>query len=310
MSLFGKLGSRFKLKRAVEAEERGDPAAALEAYREAVVEFDPKTRASILNKMGMLAYRLGDMKAARTYYEQANLLAPGQPSILMNLANTLHQLKDREAAEAAYRHALEASKDRPDVLYNYAVFAAETDPRRAVELVKRCLAAPATPETAEALPIQMPLAFLAHLAAQHNLVDEVEPYFEELERKPLVSLRPLLMNQHALMLTGAGRHERALEIYRKMLEAWPKSSEARFNAGMALVRLNRLEEALAEFRAADLPASHYGIGTVHELRGEIADAVREYRLCPDRATGGVDFAAPFIRHAREFVERFGAGWTS
>jgi len=305
MSLFGKLGSRFKLKRAVEAEERGDDVAALEAYREAVVESDPKARASILNKMGMLAYRLGDMKAARTYYEQAEVLAPGRPSILMNLANTLHHLKNRDAAETAYRRAMEASNDRPDVLYNYAVFVAETDPRRAVDLVKRCLAAPATPETAEALPIRMPVAFLAHLAAQHNLVDEVEPYFEELEKKPLVSLRPLLMNHHALMLTGSGRHERALEIYRKMLEAWPKSPEVRFNAGMALVRLDRLEDALAEFRAADLPASHYGIGYIHELRGEIADAVREYRLCPDRAAEGVDFAAPFARHARGFVERFG-----
>lgn len=306
MSLFGKLGSRFKLKRAVEAEERGDAAAALEAYREAVTEFDPRTRASILNKMGMLAYRLADMKAAKTYYEQADLLAPDQPSILMNLANALHHLGEREAAEARYRRALEASKERADVLYNYAVFTAETDPRRAIELVKRCLAAPSTPETAEALPIQRPIALLAHLAAQHNLVDEVEPYFEELERKPLVSLRPLLMNHHALMLTGSGRHERALAIYRKMLEAWPESRELRFNAGMALARLDRLDEALAEFREADLPASHYGIGYVHELRGEIADAVREYRLCPDGAADGIDYSAPFVRHARDFVARFGA----
>jgi len=306
MSLFGRLGSRFKLKRAVEAEERGDDAAALEAYREAVLDFDPRTRGSILNKMGMLAYRMGDMKAARTYYGQADALAPGQPSILMNLANALHHLKEREAAEAAYVRALEASKERPDVLYNYAVFTAETDPARAIALVRRCLDAPATRETAEALPLQMPLQFLAHLAAQHNRVDEVEKYFEELEARPLVSLRPFLLNVHALMLTRSGRHERAVAVYRKILDAWPATKEARFNLGMALARMGRLDEAEAEFGASSLPESHYGLGYVHELRGRIADAVREYRLCPDRSSDGVDFAAPFVRHAREFVARFGA----
>lgn len=305
MSLFGKIGSRFKLKRAVEAEARGDDAAALEAYREAVTEFDPKTRASILNKMGMLAYRLGDMRAARTYYGQADALAPGEPGILMNLANALHQLQEREAAEAAYRRALEASGDRPDVLYNYAVFTAESDPGRAIELVRRCLDAPATPETAGTLPLQVPILFLAHVAARHNRVDEAERLFEELEKRPLVSLRPFLMNQHAILLSRAGRHERAVGIYRKILDAWPATKEARFNLGMALARLGRLDEALAEFRAADLPESHYGIGYVHELRGEIADAVREYRLCPEGSDPGVDFSAPFARHARDFAARFG-----
>ena len=305
MTLFGKIGARFRLKGAVAAEQKGDLAGALAAYRECVSEFDPRTRASILNKMGMLSYAQGDLKGARTCYEQADLLAPGEPSILMNLANALHQLQERGPAEAAYRRALESSKDRSDVLYNYAVFVADAEPRRAIDLLRRCLDAPATPETAEALPVQLPIRFLATLAAQNNLVEEVEPLFVELEKRPLVSLRPLLMNEHALMLTRSGRHERALSIYRAMLEAWPASKEVRFNAGMALARLNRLDEAMAEFRAADLPESHYGMGYVHELKGEIADAVREYALCPDRAAEGVDFSGPFVRHAREFVKRFG-----
>ncbi len=314
MTLFAKLASRFRLNRALAAEGRGDFAGALALYREIVAGFDPLTRGQILNRMGMLAYALKDLRAARTYYEQALALAPGEASVLMNLANALHGLDEAAAAEEAYGRALAASGERADVLYNYAVFLAERDPRRAAGLVRRCLDAPVADLEALTLPLELPLAFLGALSARHGLVEETARYFGELERRPLARLKPFIMNEHALMLTRAGRHEEAAALYRRILDAWPATVEVRFNLGMALVRMNRLDEALADFRAADLPASHYGTGYIHELKGEIADAVREYRLClaapPARPypadSPQVDFTAPFAEHAREFVRRQGS----
>jgi hypothetical protein len=57
----------------------------------------------------------------------------------------------------------------------------------------------------------------------------------------------------------------------------------------------------------------YGFGLVHEERGEIADAVRDYRAflekvqeMPPPPLGREDFGpAPWIDHAREFVSRHG-----
>jgi Tfp pilus assembly protein PilF len=78
--------------------------------------------------MGMLSYALKDLNAAKSYYEEALALSPGEPHTMTNLANALHELGETTAAEATYERALEASHDAPFVLYNYAVLVAEDDP--------------------------------------------------------------------------------------------------------------------------------------------------------------------------------------
>jgi tetratricopeptide (TPR) repeat protein len=326
MHFFGKWMARFRLAQARAAELRGDYPAALTNYQEAVKRIPAQSeharRASILNNMGMLCYAMNDMASSRGYYEQALALTPNDAGVIMNLANALDRLGDVAAAEEAYRRACQATDDAPEVLYNYAAFLAEREPAHATKLLRTSIDAlversrtntsriefPAS--FSGQLPLDLPLALLGRISERHALVGQTSGYFEELEARAPENQKLIIANELALMLTRAGRHMDAAAIYRRILDASPDLTQVRFNLGMSLVRSNRLDEALAEFRALTIAEARYGIGFVQEQRGEVAHAVREYTAYLERARAakpdplrapGVDYTESMVKHARDFI---------
>jgi tetratricopeptide (TPR) repeat protein len=104
------------------AEMHGGPEAEAKAercYREAL-SLDPGLAAARTN-LGSLAYRRGDVAAAREAYEAALALDPDQPEARFNLANLVLENGDLELAVAELRRVLQAAPDFADAHYNLAV---------------------------------------------------------------------------------------------------------------------------------------------------------------------------------------------
>jgi tetratricopeptide (TPR) repeat protein len=104
------------------AEMHGGPegeAKAERCYQEAL-SLDPGLAAARTN-LGSLAYRRGDVAAAREAYETALSLDPDQPEARFNLANLVLENGDLELAVAELRRVLQAAPEFADAHYNLAV---------------------------------------------------------------------------------------------------------------------------------------------------------------------------------------------
>jgi tetratricopeptide (TPR) repeat protein len=100
------------------ASEEGD-ARAETCYREALA-LDAGLAAARTN-LGSLAYRRGNVAAAREAYEAALALDPDQPEARFNLANLVLENGDLELAVAELRRVLQTAPDFADAHYNLAV---------------------------------------------------------------------------------------------------------------------------------------------------------------------------------------------
>jgi tetratricopeptide (TPR) repeat protein len=96
-----------------------DDRRAATCYREALT-LDPGLAAARTN-LGGLAYRAGDVNAARDAFEAALALDPDQPEARFNLANLVLESGDLELAVAEFRRVLQADPEFADAHFNLAV---------------------------------------------------------------------------------------------------------------------------------------------------------------------------------------------
>jgi tetratricopeptide (TPR) repeat protein len=97
----------------------GDDARAETCYREALA-LDPGLAAARTN-LGSLAYRAGNVTAAREAFEAALALDPDQPEARFNLANLVLEDGDLELAVAEFRRVLQSDPEFADAHFNLAV---------------------------------------------------------------------------------------------------------------------------------------------------------------------------------------------
>ena len=107
-------GTRAEVHGGAEGEAKAE-----RCYQQALV-LDPGLAAARTN-LGSLAYRRGDVGAAREAYEAALSLDPDQPEARFNLANLVLENGDLELAVAELRRVLQAAPDFADAHYNLAV---------------------------------------------------------------------------------------------------------------------------------------------------------------------------------------------
>ncbi len=107
-------GTRAEMHGGADAEAKAE-----RCYREALA-LDPGLAAARTN-LGSLAYRRGEVSAAREAYEAALALDPDQPEARFNLANLVLENGDLELAVAELRRVLQAAPDFADAHYNLAV---------------------------------------------------------------------------------------------------------------------------------------------------------------------------------------------
>ncbi len=107
-------GTRAEMHGGADAEAKAE-----RCYAQALA-LDPGLAAARTN-LGSLAYRRGDVTAAREAYETALSLDPDQPEARFNLANLVLENGDLELAVAELRRVLQAAPDFADAHYNLAV---------------------------------------------------------------------------------------------------------------------------------------------------------------------------------------------
>jgi tetratricopeptide (TPR) repeat protein len=107
-------GTRAEAAGGAEADARAG-----ECYRRAL-ELEPGLAAARTN-LGSLAYRAGNIEAARAAFEAALALDPDQPEARFNLANLELGAGDVEMAVAEFRRVLQSDPDFADAHYNLAV---------------------------------------------------------------------------------------------------------------------------------------------------------------------------------------------
>jgi tetratricopeptide (TPR) repeat protein len=90
------------------------------AYYRKALQLDSGLAAAHTN-LGQMAYRRGDIAAARTAFEAALALDPDQPEARFNLANLILESGDLELAVAELRRVLQTAPDFADAHYNLAV---------------------------------------------------------------------------------------------------------------------------------------------------------------------------------------------
>jgi DNA-binding transcriptional MerR regulator len=107
-------GTRVETAGGPEADARAE-----QCYREAIA-LDPGLAAARTN-LGSVAYRRGDVAAAREAFEAALALDPDQPEARFNLANIELEAGDAELAVAEFRRVLQSDPEFADAHYNLAV---------------------------------------------------------------------------------------------------------------------------------------------------------------------------------------------
>jgi len=90
-----------------------------ECYQQALA-LDAGLAAARTN-LGSLAYRRGDVGAARDAFEAALAIDPDQPEARFNLANIVLEAGDLELAVAEFRRVLQTTPDFADAHFNLAV---------------------------------------------------------------------------------------------------------------------------------------------------------------------------------------------
>jgi tetratricopeptide (TPR) repeat protein len=83
-------------------------------------------------------------------------------------------------------------------------------------------------------------------------------------------------------LVAAGRLDRAVEVYRRLIALQPRLAAARLNLGLLLLRLEKRAEAADCFRAAlklnpAMAAAHNNLGNLAKMEGRLGEAAECYR---------------------------------
>ena len=101
-----------------------------------------------------------------------------------------------------------------------------------------------------------------------------------LERNPAAWVA---MNNLGVALNAEGRHEEAVQWFRKALTSWPVYPEAHSNLGVALVALGRSREAVTHYEEAlrvwpNYARAHNNLATALAGLGDTGGAIRHYEI--------------------------------
>ena len=98
-------------------------------------------------------------------------------------------------------------------------------------------------------------------------------------------------------------HEKAIEIFKKIISLEPKNYKAHYNLGIAYFNLGQIESALESYKVAieikpDYKFCYYNIGLVYESKNNLEEALKYYNCALD-----IDPKFPYAVHSREFLRK-------
>ncbi len=279
---YGELGKRFLAD--------GFAAAAEPCFRNAV-ELDPE-RYDWVYYLAHVDRGNGNAEGAIAGFERALELRPDDVAARVWLGNTLFQSAAYDRARAAFDKALELHGESASAYLGLGrVALAEGRHEEAVAALTRTLEL-------------SPGSTVAHypLAQAYRALGRLEPARQHLERRgeteaypydPLMDeIRNRFGNESVLTERGGnafaqGDFERAVEEFRKVVDASPEVAMGHANLGAALFHLGDRAAARAAFeRALELdpadPAVLYSLGVMSHLEGNTEAEERYYMQTLDR----------------------------
>ncbi len=298
--------------RGVDAQLAGKPAEAAEAFEE-VIEREPG-HAEAPARLGELALQRGDAQAALGHHLQA-LRSEERTERLLAVAEDYLRLGRTDDAIAMYQRILARDRDHVTALrglrdvavgrerWGEALEAQERlvqlAPREEktaeegwlaglqFELGRSLLAAGntagATTHLKEALRVQpdfVPAALaLGDIQLKAGDAREALRTWERaLEAQPALPLLARMEQLHRV----EGRPTRMISLYQDAAARQPDNLAVAFGLGRVYFELAMLDEAAEQFekmevRAQELPAIHAYLGAIFERRGQVHEALEEYR---------------------------------
>src|SRR3954465_16071492 len=126
---------------------------------------------------------------------------------------------------------------------------------------------------------------------------------EDLRRRVQKDPASIAFAQLAEECRRAGNHQEAVDVCRTGLELHPGYLSARVTLGRALIEMNDLDQALQELTVAlksppESVAGIRGVGEIPHRRGELADALAQYRATLSLARNGPDLQQAVAEVAR------------
>ncbi|MFO7900992.1 MAG: sulfatase-like hydrolase/transferase [Planctomycetota bacterium] len=203
------------------------------------IRLDPPN-AEAHSKLGNLLSRGGEFEAAIPHYEAALKSDPKDAGVQSNLGVALARLGRLDDAIDAYRKSLELDSSNPDVHINLG------DALLAAEQVEPALETYRAAVRVAAQETDRPAMVLGHALMRLGRHAAAREAFEA-----ALKIRKSAGAYHNIGLIHgrAGRHEKAIEAYRKALDVDPKAVYARNNLGLTLCAMKRCREAIRTWKA-------------------------------------------------------------
>lgn len=262
-------------------EDKGEPSAAMEKYRQAVAitPEHPRTHLSLGNAL----LGMGQKENAIISYREAIRLDPSYAHAHFNLGNALQQVGSPGEAVAAYLEALRHTPSLPGGHYTLGrLLMDQNRPEDAVPILEQGLQL--TPESKR---IQWLLAraynLVAHFTAQ-KIGEEADLARASSLCLKAIALDPAypeaLVNLGCILEQG-GDLAQAEACYNKAVILEPTFSLAYYNLGTVLERQGRQKEAQACYQRAiaiqpDMAHAHAKLGDTFMLVGHQSEAERCY----------------------------------
>jgi predicted Zn-dependent protease len=215
---------------------QNDPAGAATRFRSAAAA--DSANHLFRHALAVALWQSGSKAEALDSYQQAVRLAPSNPTYRLNYAKALASTGKTEEAISQYEELIRTHGSHVDALAEAARLLAETDPRRAQELLQRVAAARPNDSV-----IKQQLATL--LEKNGDAAGATAVYQEILSQNPGAHITRGLL---AEMELKRGQPAEAVALFRSGLQQYP-----------------------------DVPLLHRGLASALERSGSVAEAISEYR---------------------------------
>ncbi|MHC8509135.1 MAG: tetratricopeptide repeat protein [Rhodospirillales bacterium] len=190
---------------------------------------------------GLARHRIGDTDGAAAAYREVLRLDPHQADALNLLGVVMQQTGNLVMAETLTRAAAEAAPEFAPYHVNLGnALQAKGDAEGAAEAFRRALAL--QPDLAEAH------ANLGSALSELKTPRDAIPHLEQARAGGVTT--PGLALKLALAYLDTGAPRPALDAFQEAVGRWPEDAQLRAGVGMALLALDRAEEAEAPLRAA------------------------------------------------------------
>jgi tetratricopeptide (TPR) repeat protein len=214
----------------------------------------------------------GRLDEATDHYQRAIALAPAYAPAYNNLATALHAKGRFDEAIAAYQRALALRPEYPEAHYNLANTLNDAGrPREASEHFRVALQ---TIRGSADVHNNLGIALMgdgktAEAIAEFRAAVQIEP-------EAAKSRRNL-----ADALASARQYDEAIDQFRRAAGVDPTGS-VHYDLGSLFLELDRIEEAIAEFRAAltmapDSVQTHNNLGIALGIQGRLDDAIGHFQ---------------------------------